>query len=67
DDLGRKRLGMRSDLVDLVASVPAMDALGERHRTATLAWLRATDDVLRRERPESVSRTNRGRQQDRTA
>ena len=28
-----------------------MDAVGEAHRAAALAWLRSTDDVFRREKP----------------
>lgn len=35
----------------LVLGIQPMDALGEAHRAATLAWLASTDDVFRRVKP----------------
>jgi 8-oxo-dGTP diphosphatase len=38
-------------LIEQVAAIPAMDAVGEAHRADALAWLRTTDDVFRRMKP----------------
>ena len=40
-----------ASVLDLVSAIAPGDELEVRHRAATLAWLRATDDVFRRVRP----------------
>jgi ADP-ribose pyrophosphatase YjhB (NUDIX family) len=41
---------------DLVSSIGPGDDLESRHRAGTLAWMRETDDVFRREKPATPPR-----------
>ena len=43
-------------ILDLVERLQPLDALEERHRAETTAWLRGSDDVFRRAKPATPAR-----------
>ncbi len=49
------RVRVRDEIRELVEALEPVDELEARHRAECLAWLAATDDIFRREKPRTPS------------